>query len=312
MAAILHDDELPIDDQLVRRLVERDLPEYAELPLTRLGASGSTNALYRLGPELLVRLPRQPGNGASITKEQRWTPVLAAALPVAVPEIVALGEPGFGYPEPWSVVRWIDGTHPTSADPTAPPDPTRTGLAEGLAEVVAALRNVPVPAEAVGDPALRWYRGRALAEFDADFRRNLERCREITDLDLDLDAARALWERSLALPGATTAGPDRWYHGDLVAENLLVDHDRLVAVLDFGAVAVGDPTIDLHGAWEVLDPPARAVLQDRLGIDEAEWLRGRAWALGIALGAVGYYWDSMPGRRDDRLAMARNVLADAD
>lgn len=83
----------------------------------------------------------------------------------------------------------------------------------------------------------------------------------------------------------------------------------LGCVLDFNA-HVGDPTIDLHGAWEILDPPARAAFRDRLGVDEAEWLRGRAWALGIALGTFTYYWDSMPGRRHDRLAMAGNALAD--
>lgn len=311
MTDILHADELPITDALVRSLVDRDLPQYADRPLRPLGASGSTNRLYRLGDDLLVRLPRQPGSGAGIAKERRWSPLLAAALPVAVPDVVAVGRPGFGYPEPWSVVGWLDGVHPSGVDPGSPPDPRRTELAVDLAAVVTALRDLDIPPEAAGDPQLRWYRGRPLTEFDADVRRSIDACRTIDGLDLDLDAALAIWQHAFTLPGADTVGPDRWYHGDLVAENLLVTDGRLTAVLDLGSIAIGDPTIDLHGAWEVLDRPAREVFRERLGVDDATWLRGRAWALGIALGAFGYYWHTMPGRRRDRLAMARNVLADA-
>lgn len=306
--APLHADELPIDGALVRALLDRDLPEHAGLPLAPLRAAGSTNALFRLGDDLLVRLPRQPGGGESILKEARLAPLLAAALPVAVPEVVAVGGPGFGYPEHWSVTRWLAGEHPTCAGLGRRAAPERLALAEDLADVVRALREVDVPEPVDGE--LRWYRGGALNDFDVSVRHYLALCRGIRGLDLDLDKAEAMWEKALALPGAAEPGPDRWFHGDLVAENLLVADGRLAAVLDLGAVSVGDPTVDLHGAWEVLDAPARDRFAARLGVDEAEWLRGRAWALGIALGALSYYWESMPGRRSDRLAMARNVLTD--
>jgi aminoglycoside phosphotransferase (APT) family kinase protein len=211
------------------------------------------------------------------------------------------------------VVRWIDGHHPPSIDPRGPVASSPTALATDLADVVAALRGLDVPAEAAKDPRLRWYRGRPLAESDRATRSAIERCRSIPGLDLDLDAAQSIWEEALRLPGASKViGPDRWSHGDLVAENLLLTDDRLVAVLDLGSLSVGDPTIDLHGAWEVLDAPARERFRQRLGVDDATWLRGRAWALTIALGTFGYYWETMPGRRADRLAMARNVLASAE
>jgi aminoglycoside phosphotransferase (APT) family kinase protein len=307
----LHDDEIPIDIDLVRRLVDTEFPQYAALPLSRLGASGSTNALFRLGDDLLVRVPRQPGGSAAIDKERRWLSEIGRHLPVAVPEIIALGEPAFGFGERWSIVRWLDGELPKASGPDDPPMPERSALAAELADVILALRAVDVPEAAATDPALRWYRGRSLAEFDERTRHNIQHCRSIEGLDLDLDAALAIWADALEMPGAYEAGPDRWYHSDLVAENLLLADGRLTAVLDFGGLAVGDPTIDLHGAWEVLDPPAREVFRTRLRVDDAEWLRGRAWALGIALGTFTYYWETMPGRRRDRLAMARSVLADA-
>lgn len=311
MTDTLHDDEIPIDVALVRKLVDTQFPRFAALSLRRLDASGSTNALFRLGDDLLVRLPRQPGGSSSIDKERRWLPDIGRHLPVAVPEIVAVGEPAFGFGERWSIVRWLDGELPKAAAPDALPRPERSVLAADLAEVILAFRAVDVSDAAATDPDLRWYRGGPLAEFDESVRRNIETCRSILGLDLDFAAALAIWEDALTLPGANEVGPDRWYHGDLVAENLLLTSGRLTAVLDFGGLAVGDPTIDLHGAWEVLDPPARELFRARLGVHDAEWLRGRAWALGIALGTFTYYWETMPERRRDRLAMARSVLADA-
>jgi len=308
---MLHKDEITIDIALVRTLLDTQFPEYAAEPLSRLGESGSTNVLFRLGTDLLVRLPRQPGGSAGIDKEQRWTSVVGRHLPVAVPEIVALGNPGNGYRERWSLVRWLDGERPEACGPEASPTPERSTLAADLADVILALRSLEIPAAAASDPALRWYRGGSLAGFDDPTRRAIRKCRSIDGLDLDLDLALAVWEDALCIPGAHGVGADRWYHSDLVAENLLLSEGRLSAVLDFGALGVGDPTVDLHGAWEVLDPPAREVFRRRLGVDDAQWLRGRAWALALALGTFPYYWDTMPERRRDRLAMARAVLADA-
>lgn len=310
MSHTLHDDEIPIDIDLVRTLVDGQFPQYAGLPIARLGASGSTNALFRLGDDLLIRLPRQPGGTAAIDKEHHWLPVVRHQLPIDVPEIVAVGEPDASFGERWSIVRWLAGQLPKSCNPGEPATVERSALARDLADFILALRAVDVPEAAINDPRLRSYRGRPLTEFDKSTQRTIHHCRSISGLDLDFDAALALWTDAQSLPGASEAGPDRWYHSDLVAENLLLTDGRLSSVLDFGGLSVGDPTIDLHGAWEILDTPARAVFKHRLGVDDAEWLRGRAWALAIALGAFSYYWKTMPGRCADRLAMARSVLAD--
>lgn len=311
MANPLHEDELLIDVGLVRSLVDRALPEYARLPLSRLRASGSSNALFRLGDDLLVRLPRQPGGSATIEKEARWLPHLGRLLPVSVPEVVAVGKPDLGYPERWSVVRWQHGEVATGADPVSHTAPTRTSLARDLAAVVTALRDIPVPHSALADPELRWYRGAPLESMDDTTRRYLAQCRDIPGLDLDLGAALRVWEEAIALPTPDRGSGPRWYHGDLVGENLLVRGGHLAAVLDFGGLAVGDPTVDLIVAWDVLDPVAREVFRRAAAVDDTSWLRGRAWALSLALGTFPYYWRTMPDRCASRLAVARSVLADA-
>jgi aminoglycoside phosphotransferase (APT) family kinase protein len=310
VACPLHSDEIPIDVDLVRDLVRRAMPEYADAPVRRLASSGSTNALFRLGEELLLRFPRQPGGSATISKEATWLPVLGPRLPIAVPDVLAVFEPGPEYPERWSVVRWIDGDHPEVVDPETSVDPRRADLARRLAAVLGAFKQTEVPAEAVSDPVLQWYRGAPLATMDQVTRENIGRCRSLGDFEFDLEAAERIWDEAMKLPGAADRTTPRWYHGDLAAENLLVQEGRLAAVLDFGALSVGDPTVDLVAAWEVLDPPAREVFRSQLGVDDATWLRGRAWALSIAL-MIWYYWTTLPERRASRMAVGRNILADA-
>lgn len=310
MSGALHADEIPIHTGLVRALVARAAPRFADLPVREVASTGSTNALFRLGDDLLVRLPRQPGGSAAISKEARWLPVLAPSLPVAVPEVVAVFEPDCGFPEQWSVVRWIDGEHPGVVRPETPVDARRAGLASGLADVVKALALAEVTLEAVDDPDLRWYRGEPLATMDALTRENIDRCRALGDCDLDLDAATRVWEEAMRLPGATTRPAPGWYHGDLAAENLLVRDGTLTAVLDFGGLSIGDPAVDLSVAWEVLDPPARETFRQELVVDDATWQRGRAWALCISL-MIWYYWTTMAARRASRVSVVRNVLADA-
>jgi len=286
------------------------MPAYADAPVRRLASSGSTNALFRLGEELLVRLPRQPGGSEAISKEAKWLPVLGPLLPVPVPQVVAVFDPDCGYPERWSVVRWIDGAHPVVVDPDTPVDPRREELAKNLATFVDVLRQVEIPTVAVNNPDLQSYRGEPLATMDQGTRENIERCRCLGDFGFDLDAAEQMWVDAMLLPGAADRTTPRWYHSDLAAENLLVRDGALTAVLDFGGLSVGDPTVDLVVAWEVLDPPARELFRRQIGVDEASWLRGRAWALSLTL-MIWYYWTTMPDRRARCMAVGRNVLADA-
>lgn len=303
----LHDDELDVDVQLVHRLIEQSLPQYADLGIQPLVSSGSSNALFRLGPSLLVRMPRQPGGSATIEKEARWLPVIAQGLTTPVPEVVAIGEPGLGYPERWAVTTWLDGDVPQV--PWDVHQGSSHRVADGLAHLVAELRVIGIPPSAYDDPAPSWYRGGRLADMDHEFRQSIDECRTIPDLGLDLDRALNVWDDALAAEQATT--PVRsWYHGDLLAENLLIRNGELAAVLDFGGLAVGDPAVDLIVAWEVLDREGRQTFKQAISVDDAAWAKGMGWALLIAMITFPYYWNTMPGRCAARKSMAAAVLAE--
>lgn len=306
MESILHRDEININDALARRLIDEQFPQYRKLFLKPLGASGSSNRLYRLGEDLLVRLPRQPGAGESITKEHRWLPFLRDKLPAQIPEIVCLAEPDPEFSEHWAITKWLTGDLATASAAGL----NSTQLASQLADFILALRHIGMPAEAQTDPRLRWYRGEALANYDPLFQRTLKYCRQLDGLNINYSAANAIWQEAMNDASSHETQPDSWFHSDLVAENLLLENGGLIAVLDFGSVSIGDPTIDLHGAWELFDDDGRDLFRKKLGASDQDWMRGRAWALAIGLGALAYYWRTMPKRVADRLVMVNAVLKD--
>jgi aminoglycoside phosphotransferase (APT) family kinase protein len=279
----MHADEHAIDTALVRRLLRG---RWADRPLTPLASGGTVNAVYRLGDDLTVRLPLTAGGAADITKEHR---VLAALprLPVPVPVVVAIGEPAEGYPWPWAVHRWLDGSPAVEGAP-AP--------ARELAELITALRATP----ADGPPA---YRGKPLSAVDAGARRAIDELSR-TDEPFDAAAALAVWTSALEAPQWTER--PCWVHSDLMPSNLLLRDGRLAGVLDWATAGVGDPACDLIPAWNLLTAATRPAFRDAVGADDATWARGRGWALAMAVIQLPYYRHTNPVIS----ANARHVLSE--
>ena len=290
----MHVDELHTDAGLVRRLLAGQFPEWATLPIEPVASSGTDNALYRLGGDMVVRLPRIQWAVAGVDKEQEWLPRLAPLLPVAVPVPLAQGTPAEGYPWPWSVYRWLDGDNPAVghiADPSS--------LATDVARFVVALRRI----DTAGGPPSR--RGVPLALIDKETRTAIG---ELEGL-IDPDATLAAWEAALRAPA--WSGSPVWTHGDLTPGNLLTQDGRLTAVIDFGVVGVGDPACDLLAAWTVLPSGAREAFRADVHVDDATWARGRGWALSIALIQLPYYKDTAPVLAANARHVIREVLAEA-
>jgi aminoglycoside phosphotransferase (APT) family kinase protein len=264
--------ELEITADLVQRLLAAQQPDLAGLPVEPL-ANGWDNALFRLGDGLVVRLPRRSLGASIVVNEQRWLPVLAPQLPLPVPVPVRIGVPGEGYPWPWSVVEFLLGT---PASDGAPLDPLRA--AADLGRFFGAL-HAAAPADAPANP----YRGVPLAARAGTFAENLS---TIVG-QVDRDAVLAIWDAALAVP--VWSGAPVWVHGDPHPANILVCDGRVSGVLDFGDITAGDPACDLSLAWMLL--PASCHGQFRAAyaaagngaISDATWVRGRGWALNLAI-----------------------------
>jgi aminoglycoside phosphotransferase (APT) family kinase protein len=99
--------DVKITSDLVSKLVDRQFSQWPGLPIMPVEPGGWDNRTFRLGQDLVVRLPSNAGYVAQV--EQRWLPILGPMLPTPIPCPVAMGEPGNGYPWRWSVYRWLEG-----------------------------------------------------------------------------------------------------------------------------------------------------------------------------------------------------------
>ncbi|WP_243773619.1 aminoglycoside phosphotransferase family protein [Actinomadura barringtoniae] len=290
----MHADMVPIDEGLVRRLVAAQFPQWAELGLERFPSGGTVNAMYRLGEDMVVRLPLVEAGVKGVSLEQEWLPRLAGRLPTAIPEVLGAGDPTHEYPLPWSVYRWLEGENPEAG---AVRD---SKLAEDLAAFVTVMRGIVLP----GAP--KAYRGGPLTLLDASTSAAIEELRGIPQEGIDCDAVAAAWEDALAAPDWD--GPPVWLHADLMPGNLLVDDGRLTGVIDFGCTGIGDPACDLFPAWNLLPTDAREVFRQALGVDDATWRRGRGRTLSQALIALPYYRTTNPAMAHNARHVIRTVL----
>jgi aminoglycoside phosphotransferase (APT) family kinase protein len=294
----MHADEADISATLVARLLAAQFPQWAELPIEPVRSAGTDNALYRLGEDMVVRLPRIPTATGQMEKERKWLPRLAPVLPLAVPIPIAKGMPAEGYPWNWSIYRWLEGETATIdriADPLE--------AATGLGEFVAALQRVD-PAGGPPPDKHNSFRGVPLLRRDSSTRDAIKSLPNT----FDAAAVTAAWEAALDAP--VWQGMDVWLHGDLHAANLLAQHGRLCAVIDFGCMGVGDPACDVMVAWTYLSAQTRDAFRAALPVDDATWARGRGWALSFGVIALPYYETTNPELAGIARRSIEEVVAD--
>jgi len=263
----MHADELELDEALVRRLLAEQFPEWAELPLQRIEPSGTVNAIFRLGDGLSARLPRKEGPTEPGGVELEWLPKLASRLPVEVPVPLAQGRPGANYPWFWEIHSWVEG----EVVPVDEIDAVQA--ARDLAALVLALQRV----DPTGAPPGR---GIPLAVRDEQMRHWWAR------FDGDARAWEA-WQRALGAP--PWDGPPVWHHGDLDCRNWVVRNGRIMGVIDWGSMGVGDPACDVMVAWKLHSAAARDAFREALRTDDGAWERARGWAVSQAVAALSYY-----------------------
>ena len=295
----MHADQLTVLPETVRDLVRDQFPDWADRPVRELRTQGTVNAVFRIGEEFTARFPLEPADAAAVRRtlerEADAARELAGRTRFGTPVPVALGEPGRGYPLPWSVQTWLPGEIATPTEPAG-----SVGFALDLAEFIRDVRAIDTRGRTFAGRG----RGGELTAHD-DW---METCFVRSEGLLDVARLRDLWARLRELPRGEA--PDVMNHGDLIPGNLLVARGRLAGVLDVGGLGAADPSLDLVGAWHLLDPGPRLRLRAALGCTDLEWERGRGWAFAQAMGLVWYYRASNPPMsRLGRVTLGR-LLAD--
>jgi aminoglycoside phosphotransferase (APT) family kinase protein len=257
----------------VRELLDRQFPRWADRPITEGPSGGAGNALFRLGDDLVVRLPLHPGSEAAVDVELTWLPWLASQLPLAVPIPVAAGAPDELFPRQWAVFRWLRGASLDTCHDVDPVD-----VAVRLGRFVGALRSI----EVAGAPAS--LRPHPLQGDGSDVRSDIRALGAEGIVDEAL--ATAVWDSARAAPSCHLPV---WIHGDLFPMNLVTERGTLSAVIDFDLMGAGDSAVDMVPAWTLLTAETRPLFREASGVDDATWIRGRGWALKAGLGAVRSY-----------------------
>lgn len=286
-----------IDASLVSALISDQFPQWGGRPVAQVAESGWDNRTFRLGSDMVVRMPSAERYASAILKEQTWLPRLRTHLPLEIPEIVGVGVPGLGYPWAWSIHFWIEGE-------TSRPDriQNEAEYATALAEFLMALHSVDAnKGPAAGEH--NFHRGGDLATYDWQMRDAIPR--------LATASARAqtaaLWEKALA---SRWLSHPVWVHGDFAASNLLVRGGQLCAVIDFGQLGTGDPACDLVIAWTLFTDNAREVFRQRLALDSETWTRAMGWAAWKAVILLTGLARSTPANVADAGRILSVVLAD--
>ncbi|HUR04441.1 MAG TPA: aminoglycoside phosphotransferase family protein [Nonomuraea sp.] len=295
----MHANQLTVSLETVRTLVEEQFPEWRSLPIRSIAAQGTVNAIFRIGDQLVARFPIQPGD---VDSTRRWLESEAEAARELLgrtrfptPEPVAFGEPGAGYPLPWSVQTWLPGVVATDEDPAE-----SVAFAHDLADLISNLRAIDTRGRTFAGEG----RGGDLRSHDAW----METCFRQSEQLLDVPRLRRMWAYMRSLP--RIAAEDVMTHGDLIPGNVLVSAGRLAGVLDVGGFGPADPALDLVSAWHLLEAGPRQVLREDLGCDDLEWERGMAWAFQQAMGAAWYYVESNPAMSRMGVRTLERILAD--
>lgn len=286
MSEMMHTNQIETSPDLVRRLLQCQMPKLAGLPIADRPFNGTDNAVYRVGEDYSVRLPIIDWAVGNEDRMKPWLPWLRDRLSIDVPVPIYYGSADEVYPHDWTIYPWFQG----DVLPMGCVDPE---VARQIAGFLSELRCLPTDS---APPA-----GRSPHALDADVRAALA----IFLPEEQPELLTSIWDEMMTTPAWTGEGA-LWLHGDIAPGNLIFRDGKLVAAIDWSGLGVGDPASDLQVAWNMLTGQARDAFRVAMGVDDAVWYRARARAFAQACFQLPYYRDTFPSLANQ----ARYVLAE--
>ena len=257
-----------INVDLVKKLIADQFPEYVHLTITSVEKQGHDNRTFRLGNDMLIRIPSAKYYSLKVPKEQELLPLLNPYLSVDIPIPIKMGNPSQEYPFNFSIYKWLEGT---SANHLEFDNKSLESIAVQLAKFLKELHGIhgvngPSPGKHNG------WGGDHVSVYDEGARKQIAELSEI----IDEHKAMEFWEQ------ACKTKPNKkpvWIHGDFAIGNFLIKNGELSGVIDFGGMAIGDPASDIVIAWTFLKDRSREIFIEAMNYDSDTWIRARGWAL---------------------------------
>ncbi|MGV0923713.1 phosphotransferase [Empedobacter tilapiae] len=295
----MHNNEVTINEDLVKKLIQTQFPEYSNLKLEKVQSFGTDNVLFRLGEKMLARFPKIDWAIGQIEKEIIWMPRLAEVLPVRIPNPLKLGIAQDKYPWNWGIYEWIIGNVHSIYELK-----NNVELVYEISHFLSKLQEV----NSEQAPIFHDYKY-LLKSQNEKIIIAIDACRSYLN-ELSIKKIQAIWQLSINLP--SWGQNPIWTHGDLHSSNLLFREEKLYAILDFSQLQLNDPAVDLTIAWNTFDEKNRKLFHEILTIDENTWLRGRAYALMKALYAIPYYQNTNPEIIERSYFTLQQILEEVD
>ncbi|QLE78368.1 aminoglycoside phosphotransferase family protein [Francisella sp. Scap27] len=254
--------------KLADKLIKNQFPEYSHLGLKSVEKQGHDNRTYKIGNDLLIRLPTAESYALKVPLEQDLLPKLAKYITTSIPTPIKMGVPSDDYPHPFSIYRWLDGR---SANNITLDGQSLEKLAFKLATFLKELQAI-TDLEGPGPGQHNYWRGDHISVYDSGARKQIANLADV----IDSNSALKLWERAC---GTKWNKAPIWIHGDFAVGNILIKDDKLSGVIDFGCTAMGDPACDLVIAWTLFEGESRRIFIREMDHSNDTWLRARAWTL---------------------------------
>lgn len=221
---------------------------------------------------MIIRLPSAECYASKVKIEQKWLPFLSKYLSVQISEPIAMGKPSKNYPYNWSVYKWIEGE---SANVLQEDKLNLNSIAEQLAQFLNELQKIDITGAPVAG-VHNFYRGASPIVYNVETKDTIVKLKELVDVEIVTE----IWLKAIS---SKWQNKPVWIHGDLSSGNILIKDKKLVAIIDFGGMAIGDPACDLTIAWTLFEKESRDIFRSSIKLDSDTWARARGWALWKAL-----------------------------
>jgi aminoglycoside phosphotransferase (APT) family kinase protein len=262
--------KIEIQKELVEHLIATQFPKWKHLHIDQILPGGWDNRTFRLGEEMIIRLPSSKEYSEQVEKEQKWLPTLSPLLPLSIPKPIEIGSPSKEYPWKWSIYTYLKGEPASSAHIDNMCD-----FADTLSNFLKALHSINASKGPPPGPH-NFYRGGRLSFYDKETKDAIFRLKDRINADL----ATKLWDSALK---TSWNAPPVWVHGDISHGNLLLENGKLSSVIDFGMLGIGDPACDLSISWTFFEGRSRKVFRSGMLLDRDTWIRAMGWTLWKAL-----------------------------
>ena len=289
--------QLNIPIEIGTKLISTQFPEYENLFIKVVEPNGWDNRTFHLGNTMSIRLPSAERYAEKVKIEHQWLPKLSSKLSISIPKPIAMGNPSKDYPWNWSIYSWIEGksAHLLNLDENSLED-----IALQLACFLNELESIdssngPMPGKH------NFFRGDSLIVYNAETRSIIEVLKDY----INVPAAIKIWET--AISSKWDKNPV-WIHGDFSSSNILIKNNQLVGVIDFGGMAIGDPSCDLVIAWTFLKKKSREKFKPSLDLDQNTWNRAKGWALWKALITLEKISDKKSFQSTEQLSIIDEIL----